>query len=50
MLPALAVRYGVLLAFMKFVTTRSCLPFVVYRIALGLGVLALQQAGALSAP
>jgi undecaprenyl-diphosphatase len=34
---------------MKFVTTRSYLPFVFYRIALGLVVLALLQAGVLSA-
>lgn len=46
---AFVVGYGVIVAFMKFVTTRSYLPFVVYRIALGLVVLALLQAGVLSA-
>jgi hypothetical protein len=34
---------------MKFVTTRSHVPFVAYRIALGLIVLALLRAGVLSA-
>jgi undecaprenyl-diphosphatase len=46
---AFGVGYVVIVAFMKFVTTRSYLPFVVYRIALGLVVLALLQAGVLSA-
>ena len=48
-LVAFGVGYGVIVAFMKFVTTRSYLPFVVYRIALGLVVLALLQVGVLSA-
>ncbi len=46
---AFGVGYVVIVAFMKFVTTRSYLPFVFYRIALGLVVLALLQAGVLSA-
>lgn len=46
---AFGVGYVVIVAFMKFVTTRSYLPFVAYRIALGLLVLALLQAGVLSA-
>lgn len=48
-LVAFGVGYGVIVAFMSFVTTRSYLPFVVYRIALGLVVLALLQVGVLSA-
>lgn len=48
-LVAFGVGYGVIVVFMKFVTTRSYLPFVVYRIALGLVVLALLQVGVLSA-
>lgn len=46
---AFGVGYVVIVAFMKFVTTRSYLPFVAYRIALGLLVLALLQADVLSA-
>lgn len=46
-LVAFGVGYGVIVAFMKFVSTRSYLPFVVYRLALGLLVLALLQAGVL---
>lgn len=46
---AFGFGYVVIVAFMKFVTTRSYLPFVAYRIALGLLVLALLQAGVLSA-
>jgi undecaprenyl-diphosphatase len=48
-LVAFVVGYGVIVAFMKFVTTRSYLPFVVYRIVLGVIVLALLQLGVLSA-
>lgn len=46
---AFGVGYAVIVAFMRFVTTHSYLPFVVYRIVLGLVVLALLQAGVLSA-
>ena len=48
-LVAFVVGYVVIVAFMKFVTTRSYLPFVVYRIVLGVVVLALLQLGVLSA-
>jgi undecaprenyl-diphosphatase len=44
---AFGVGYGVIVAFMKFVSTRSYLPFVAYRIVLGLLVLALLSAGIL---
>ena len=46
---AFGVGYVVIVAFMKFISNRSYLPFVAYRIALGLAVLALLQAGVLSA-
>lgn len=46
---AFGVGYVVIVAFMKFISSRSYLPFVAYRIALGLVVLALLQAGVLSA-
>ncbi len=46
---AFGVGYVVIVAFMKFISSRSYLPFVVYRIALGLLVLALLQLGILSA-
>jgi undecaprenyl-diphosphatase len=45
---AFAVSYGVIVAFMKFISSRSYLPFVAYRIALGLVVLALLRAGVIS--
>jgi undecaprenyl-diphosphatase len=45
---AFVVGYGVIVAFMKFISSRSYLPFVAYRIALGAIVLALLQAGVLS--
>ncbi|WP_291013672.1 undecaprenyl-diphosphate phosphatase [Hydrogenophaga sp.] len=44
---AFGVGYGVIVAFMKYVSTRSYLPFVAYRIVLGLLVLALLSAGIL---
>jgi undecaprenyl-diphosphatase len=47
-LVAFGVGYGVIVAFMKYVSSRSYLAFVVYRIALGLLTLALLQAGILS--
>lgn len=46
---AFSVGYVVIVAFMKFISSRSYLPFVAYRIALGFAVLALLQTGVLSA-
>ena len=46
-LVAFGVGYAVIVAFLKFVSTRSYLPFVAYRIALGLIVLAQLQVGVL---
>lgn len=34
--------------FMKFISTRSFMPFVWYRVALGIVIIALVSAGALS--
>ncbi|UNZ20568.1 UDP pyrophosphate phosphatase [Streptomyces sp. 891-h] len=34
--------------FMKFISTRSFMPFVIYRILLGLALFALMAAGVLS--
>jgi undecaprenyl-diphosphatase len=45
---AFGVGYVVIVAFMRFVSSRSYLPFVAYRIALGLVVLALLHFGVLS--
>ncbi|NJQ01579.1 undecaprenyl-diphosphate phosphatase [Streptomyces zingiberis] len=45
---AFAVGYAVIAWFMKFITRRSFMPFVVYRIALGLLLFALIGAGVLS--
>ena len=45
---AFGVGYGVIIVFLKYVSTRSYLPFVVYRIVLGLLVLVLLQLGVLS--
>lgn len=45
---AFGVGYGVILGFMRFISTRSFRPFVHYRIGLGLLVLALLQMGVLS--
>lgn len=42
---ATSVAFGVGYAFMKFIATRSCLPFVAHRIALALLVLALPSGG-----
>lgn len=41
--------YGVIVAFMKFISSRSCLPFVAYRISLGFAELSLLRVGVLSA-
>lgn len=46
---AFVVGYGVIVAFLKLVSVRSYMPFVIYRIVLGIVVLALLQAGVLSA-
>ncbi|MEB2869422.1 undecaprenyl-diphosphate phosphatase [Pseudomonas rhizosphaerae] len=46
---AFVVGYGVIVVFLKLVSTKSYMPFVYYRIALGLGVMALLGMGALSA-
>ena len=45
---AFGVGYGVIVAFLKFVSTRSYMPFVYYRLALGLLVLGLLYGGVLS--
>ncbi|ARZ71340.1 UDP pyrophosphate phosphatase [Streptomyces albireticuli] len=45
---AFVVGYAVIAWFMRFITTRSFMPFVVYRILLGLLLFALVGAGALS--
>ena len=45
---AFVVGYGVIVWFLKLVSTRSYMPFVVYRIALGLLVFGLLGAGVLS--
>lgn len=46
---AFAVGYGVILGFMRFISTRSFMPFVYYRIGLGVLVLILLQRGVLQA-
>lgn len=45
---AFAVAYVVIAWFMRFISTRSFMPFVVYRVVLGLAVLVLVAAGVLS--
>jgi len=45
---AFAVGYAVIAWFMKFISTKSFMPFVWYRIALGVVIIALVTAGALS--
>lgn len=45
---AFVVGYGVIVWFLKLVSTRSYMPFVVYRVALGLLVFGLLGAGVLS--
>jgi undecaprenyl-diphosphatase len=47
-LVAFVVGYGVIVVFLRLVSSRGYMPFVVYRIALGLVVLVLLQAGVLS--
>lgn len=46
---AFGVGYGVIIVFLRLVSTRSYLPFVVYRIALGALVFGALQLGVLSA-
>ena len=46
---AFAVGYGVILGFMRFISTQSFRPFVYYRLLLGVLVLVLLQTGYLSA-
>ncbi|MFD0021712.1 undecaprenyl-diphosphate phosphatase [Streptomyces sp. NPDC058382] len=45
---AFGVGYVVIAWFMKFITTKSFMPFVIYRIVLGVALFALVGAGALS--
>ena len=45
---AFVVGYGVIVWFLKLVSTRGYMPFVVYRIALGVAVFGLLAAGVLS--
>ncbi|MFF0587756.1 undecaprenyl-diphosphate phosphatase [Streptomyces sp. NPDC003781] len=45
---AFATGYAVIAWFMKFISTKSFMPFVWYRIALGVVIIALVAAGALS--
>lgn len=47
-LVAFVVGYGVIVWFLRLVSTRSYMPFVIYRLALGVLVLALLAAGILS--
>ncbi|WP_368640082.1 undecaprenyl-diphosphate phosphatase [Castellaniella ginsengisoli] len=47
-LVAFGVGYGVIVVFLRFISTHSYLPFVLYRIVLGALVLALLAAGILS--
>ncbi|AWL37094.1 MULTISPECIES: undecaprenyl-diphosphate phosphatase [Streptomyces] len=45
---AFAVGYAVIAWFMKFITTKSFMPFVIYRVLLGILLFALVSAGVLS--
>ncbi len=45
---AFATGYAVIAWFMKFISTKSFMPFVWYRIALGIVIIALVATGALS--
>lgn len=47
-LVAFGVGYGVIVVFLRFISIHSYLPFVLYRVALGVLVLALLAAGVLS--
>jgi undecaprenyl-diphosphatase len=46
---AFVVGYGVIVVFLKLVSTRSYLPFVLYRLVLGVGLMILLSMGTLSA-
>jgi undecaprenyl-diphosphatase len=46
---AFVVGYGVIVVFLKFVSSKGYWPFVVYRIALGLAVIVMLQLGVLTA-
>ena len=46
---AFLVGYGVIIVFLRIVSSRGYLPFVIYRIVLGLLVIALLQLGVISA-
>lgn len=45
---AFGVGYAVIIAFLKLVSSRGYMPFVIYRVLLGIAVLLLLQAGVLS--
>jgi undecaprenyl-diphosphatase len=45
---AFVVGYGVIVVFLKFVSSKGYWPFVAYRIALGIAVIAMLQMGVLS--
>ena len=47
-LVAFGVGYGVIVVFLRFISTHSYLPFVLYRVVLGALVLTLLAAGVLS--
>ncbi|MFE1734729.1 undecaprenyl-diphosphate phosphatase, partial [Streptomyces bacillaris] len=47
-LVAFFVGYAVIAWFMKFITTKSFMPFVIYRVALGILIFILVSAGVLS--
>lgn len=46
---AFFVGYAVIAWLMKFISTRSFMPFIIYRIALGTGILVLLSAGVINA-
>jgi undecaprenyl-diphosphatase len=46
---AFVVALGVIAFFMKWISTRSFLPFVIYRVALGAVLLVLLSMGVISA-
>jgi undecaprenyl-diphosphatase len=43
------VGYAVISWLMKFISTKSFMPFIIYRIALGTGILVLLSAGVINA-
>jgi undecaprenyl-diphosphatase len=45
---AFGVGYGVIVLFLRLVSTRGYMPFVYYRIALGIAVLGLLASGAIA--